>query len=107
MVPAEWVEKTTQGDKPCDDWYRYLWHQNPPARLGTQDPACDALFCAPTAYADLPPDTFFAEGINGQFIFIIPSTDMVVVRLANDGPGSENWDDYAVEFLRLMIEAVM
>ena len=107
IVPAEWVDKTTQGDKPCDDWYRYLWHQNPPARLGTQDPACDALFCPPTAYADLPPDTFFAEGINGQFIFIIPSADMVVVRLASDGAGAENWDEYATEFLKLILDAVM
>ena len=107
IVPAEWVEKTTQGDAPCEDWYRYLWHQNPPARLGAQPADCDALFCPPTAYADLPPDTYFAEGINGQFIFIIPSADMVVVRLANDGPGSDNWDEYATEFLTLMLDAVM
>ncbi|HET6334587.1 MAG TPA: serine hydrolase, partial [Polyangiales bacterium] len=107
IVSEAWVDKTTQGPEPCTDWYRYLWHQNPPARLGAQGPDCEALHCAPTAYADLPPDTFFAEGINGQFIFVIPSTDMVVVRLANDGAGSENWDEYATEFLRLILEAVM
>jgi CubicO group peptidase (beta-lactamase class C family) len=107
IVPQAWVEKTTQGSEPCTDWYRYLWHQNPPSRLGTQDPSCDELHCPPTAYADLPPDTFFAEGINGQFIFIIPSADMVVVRLANDGPGSEHWDEYAAEFLKLILDAVM
>jgi CubicO group peptidase (beta-lactamase class C family) len=107
IVPAEWVDFTTQGEAPCDDWYRYLWHQNPPVRLGTQDAACDALFCTPTAFVDLPPDTFFAEGINGQFIFIVPSADMVVVRLANDSPGSEHWDDYAREFLTLMLEALL
>lgn len=107
IVSEAWVDKTTQGPEPCTDWYRYLWHQNPPARLGTQPATCGDLHCPPTAYADLPPDTFFAEGINGQFIFIIPSTDMVVVRLANDGPGSETWDEYAAEFLRLMLDAVM
>jgi CubicO group peptidase (beta-lactamase class C family) len=107
IVSEAWVDKTTQGPEPCTDWYRYLWHQNPPSRLGMQPASCADLHCPPTAYADLPPDTFFAEGINGQFIFIIPSADMVVVRLASDGAGSENWDDYAVEFLRLMLDAVM
>ena len=84
-----------------------LWHQNPPVRLGTQDPACDALFCPPTAFADLPTDIFFAEGVNGQFVFVIPSADMVIVRLANDGPGSEHWDEFAVALLTAMLDAVM
>jgi hypothetical protein len=30
----------------------------------------------------------------------------VVVRLANDGAGSEKWDDYAVQFLGLMLDAI-
>jgi CubicO group peptidase (beta-lactamase class C family) len=107
IVPAEWVDKTTQGDKPCEDWYRYLWHQNAPTRLGTQPADCDALFCPPTGYEDLPGDTYFAEGVNGQFIFIMPSVDMVVVRLASDGAGSENWDEYATGFLKLILDAVM
>jgi CubicO group peptidase (beta-lactamase class C family) len=107
VVSEAWVDQTTQGPEPCEDWYRYLWHQNPPVRLGAQPDSCTELHCTPTEYADLPPDMFFAEGINGQFIFVIPSTDMVVVRLANDAPGSEYWDEYAAEFLRLMLEAVM
>jgi CubicO group peptidase (beta-lactamase class C family) len=107
IVPAAWVDKTTQGDAPCDDWYRWLWHQNPPVRLGIQAPGCDALFCAPTAFADIPPDAFFAEGVNGQFVFVVPSADMVIVRLANDSPGSEHWDDFAREFLGSMLDAVM
>ena len=107
LVPAAWVAETTHGDAPCDDWYRFLWHQNPPVRLGTQDPDCDALFCPPTAFADLPADIFFAEGVNGQFIFVIPSADMVIVRLANDSPGSEHWDELAQRMLTAMLEAVM
>jgi hypothetical protein len=83
-----------------------LWHQNPPVRLGKQDPACDSLFCQPTAFANLPPDTFFAEGVNGQFVFILPSVDMVIVRLAADSPGSEYWDQFAEGFLGKMLEAV-
>jgi CubicO group peptidase (beta-lactamase class C family) len=106
VVPESWVELTTHGDDPCTDWYRYLWHQNPPVRLGTQDPSCPSLFCQPTEFANLPPDAFFAEGVNGQFVFIVPSADMVIVRLANDGPGSEHWDSFAAGFLGLMLDAV-
>jgi hypothetical protein len=76
-------------------------------RLGAQPAACDALFCQPTMFADLPADTFFAEGVNGQFIFIMPSVDMVVVRLAADGAGSENWDEYAAGLLKHVLDAVM
>ena len=32
-------------------------------------------------YADLPADTFAAEGIQGQTTFIIPSRKLVIVRL--------------------------
>ena len=106
IVPESWVALTTHPEDPCVDWYRYLWHQNPPVRLGTQDPACDSLFCQPTELANLPPDTFFAEGVNGQFVFIVPSADMVIVRLANDSPGSEHWDTFAKDFLGLMLDAI-
>jgi CubicO group peptidase (beta-lactamase class C family) len=106
IVPEDWVALTTVPEDPCTDWYRYLWHQNPPVRLGTQDPACPSLFCQPTDFANLPPDTFFAEGVNGQFVFIVPSADMVIVRLANDSPGSEHWDELAKDFLGLMLDAV-
>jgi CubicO group peptidase (beta-lactamase class C family) len=106
IVPESWIAFTTQAVDPCVDWYRFLWHQNAPVRLGPQDPACDSFFCAPASFANLPPDAFFAEGINGQFIFIVPSADLVIVRLANDGAGSENWDNYAREFLGLMLDAI-
>ena len=107
IVPAAWVKLTTQGDDPCTDWYRYLWHQNPPVRLGTQDPSCGSLFCPPTALANLPPEAFFAEGVNGQFIFVVPSADMVIVRLAADGPGSEKWDEFAKGFLSAVLDAIV
>jgi CubicO group peptidase (beta-lactamase class C family) len=106
VIPRDWVEKTTRGAAPCDDWNQWLWHVNPPVRLGKQDPACDSLYCPPTDLADLPPDAFFAEGVNGQFLFVIPSSDMVVVRLANDTPGLEHWDEFARGFLGAVLDAV-
>jgi CubicO group peptidase (beta-lactamase class C family) len=33
---------------------------------------------------DVPKDVYFADGFQGQRVFIIPSHDMVVVRLGYD-----------------------
>jgi CubicO group peptidase (beta-lactamase class C family) len=106
VVPADWIARTTQAKDVCVDWNQYLWHVNPPVRLGTQPARCDALFCPPTAFADLPADAYFAMGINGQFMIIVPSADLVVVRLANDMPGSERWDAYARDFLGALLDAI-
>jgi CubicO group peptidase (beta-lactamase class C family) len=107
VVPASWVEHTTQADDRCTDWYKYLWHINPPIRLGDADPDCGALAdCPPVTLADLPPDAFFAQGIFGQFIFVVPSADLVVVRIANDVPGAEGWDRHARGLLTRLLDAV-
>jgi CubicO group peptidase (beta-lactamase class C family) len=106
VVPAEWIDRTTQAGKPCQDWNQWLWHVNPPLRLGAQSPDCDSLFCLPTDIADLPPEGFFAEGVNGQFVFVLPSADLVIVRLANDMPGSEHWDEFARGFLSAILDAL-
>ena len=108
VVSKEWVERVSQADDPCVDWYRYLWHVNPPIRLGEGDPSCPEMgTCPPLDLADIPPDTFFAEGINGQFMFVIPSADMIAVRLGSDGGGVETWDAAAREFLGKVLGAVL
>jgi CubicO group peptidase (beta-lactamase class C family) len=106
VVPADWVARTTRAQDPCADWYRFLWHVNAPIRLGEQDPACPTMYCPPTDFANLPSDAFFAEGINGQFVMIVPSVDLVVVRLASDSPGIEYWDTYARELLEKVLDAI-
>lgn len=106
IVPADWVTQTTQPVDRCDDVYRDLWHINAPVRLGVADPNCSEIIgCAPLAFANIPADTYFAEGVVGQFIFVIPSQDLVVVRLAQDDAGSENWDEWAREFLLRLLDA--
>jgi CubicO group peptidase (beta-lactamase class C family) len=106
IVPAEWVARTTQPVDRCAGVYRYLWHINAPIRLGVADPACTEIIgCPPLAVADLPADAYFAEGVLGQFIFVIPSQDLVVVRLAQDDAGSEHWDEWAREFLLRLLAA--
>lgn len=107
VVPEEWVTFTTQAVDPCEDRYRYLWHINMPLRLAETDPSCaDFPYCPPTVFANLPQSGFFAEGVFGQFIFVLPSADIVVARVAQDDFGSEYWDEYARGFLELLLDAV-
>jgi hypothetical protein len=44
--------------------------------------------------------------VNGQFVFVVPSADLVIVRLANDQAGSEHWDEFARGFLGAMLDAI-
>jgi CubicO group peptidase (beta-lactamase class C family) len=107
VVPGDWVDFTTRAKDPCSEQYRYLWHINLPLRLGeTSDDCGDFPSCDVTAFGNYPSDAFFAEGIQGQFIFIAPSMDLVVVRGASDQFGSEYWDEYAKEFLTKVLDAV-
>lgn len=107
VVPADWVARTTQPEDRCTEQYRYLWHINPPIRLGTPDPDCaEIIGCRPTKLAELPGDIFFAEGAFGQGIYIIPSQDIVAVRLAMDPLDSALWDEVSRTFLSLILDAV-
>lgn len=107
IVPEQWIDFTTQVKDRCAERYRYLWHVNPPLRLAETDPNCaDFPDCPPTKIANLPGNAFFAEGITGQFIFVVPSADIVVARLATDANGSDYWDEYARGFLELLLDAV-
>jgi CubicO group peptidase (beta-lactamase class C family) len=119
LVPAKWVDDTTRqrGDKDaepdpdvCQDWYYYLWHINLPNRLGSgvADPNCATQFCTSTQYANLPPDGYFAEGLAGQYVFVIPSADLVLVRLADDGySGIEIWDADVAGMVERVLDALL
>lgn len=106
IVPGSWIDFTTRAKDACHDEYRYLWHINPPVRLGDQDPSCAFPTCPPTSFANLPADGFFAEGITGQFVFVVPSADLVVVRLAQDDFGSEYWDDGGRDLLSGVLDSI-
>lgn len=107
VVPRAWVDFTTVPEDACKERYRYLWHVNPPLRLAKTDPSCaDFPNCPPTELANLPRDGFFAEGVAGQFIFVFPSADLVVARVAADDLGSDYWDEYAAGFLDRIFAAL-
>jgi CubicO group peptidase (beta-lactamase class C family) len=108
VVPGDWIDFTTRAVDACKEQYRYLWHINLPQRFGTFDENCaDFPSCVPTAFGDYPSDAFFAEGIRGQFIFIVPSRDLVVVRNASDAMGSEFWDEYGQAFLTKVLDSIL
>ncbi len=83
VVPIAWVKATTSPSQPHNRAYGYLWW------LNEQQPALDAMMTpfsgrmSPVA----PPDMFAARGFGNQFIDVIPSLDMVVVRFGKDPVG--------------------
>ena len=96
IVSEEWVEKATKTDPGVAMWqaYGYLWHVNLPLRLkwsGSRE-----------SRKDIPADGYMAEGVLGQNIFIIPSKDLVIVRVANETKGSMD----LVKFLNIVLSGI-
>jgi len=71
------------------DAYGYLWHVNLPLRLNAKD-------------SNVPTDGYMAEGIMGQNILIIPSKDLVIVKVAN----SQSRGMDLVKFLTPVLDAI-
>ena len=72
VVSEEWVEKSTRTDPTVRMWnaYGYLWHVNLPVRLRAWN-------------SGIPSDSYMAEGVLGQNIFVIPSHNLVIVKVAD------------------------
>ena len=72
ILPEDWVRKTTQpAAAAAQQEYGYQFWLN-----GIQDKKTGRRI-----FADVPADMFYADGYGGQYIFIIPSKKLVVVRL--------------------------
>jgi CubicO group peptidase (beta-lactamase class C family) len=81
VVPEDWVEESieqSQWENPGYGYYWWLLH-----------------------FPDVPEDMFFADGFQTKRIYVIPSLDIVAVRI---GQGDDEWDDNA--FLKPIVEAV-
>lgn len=61
IVPAEWIAESL-ASSPAYEGYGYQWWL-----IGNEDDR-------------LPADTYAAQGHDGQFIYVVPSLDLVVVR---------------------------
>lgn len=80
ILPDGWVTLTTTGSPS----YGALWWLNKGAAAGeTADEKIAAGGSGKTRrYPQVPADCYACEGYEGQYIWVIPSLDLVVVRLA-------------------------
>ena len=71
VVPASWVQESTQADKAKGDdgWYKYQWWLTENSKQGE----------------------YMAQGTLGQYIYVNPARQVVIVRLGKDGGGT-NWE---------------
>ncbi len=85
IVPAEWVAESTRFSQLLNPVYGYLWWLN----------------TAGLWWPNVPADAFAASGLNEKKIYVVPSLDIVAVRLGSAQP---TWDDNA--FLGLICASV-
>lgn len=90
ILPENWIADSSIPGHPLIDFYGYMWWLAPTLREYEG--------------SNVPADTIIAWGIGLQQIFVIPSKDLLVVRLAND---HYILDWLEVEFLRPIINAIM
>jgi CubicO group peptidase (beta-lactamase class C family) len=87
VVPSAYVTETLQPSQNLNRAYGFLWW------LNGQTPAIDAMGQAWSGQmvSFAPPDLFAARGFGNQFIDVIPSLDLMVVRFAPD-PATGQFD---------------
>lgn len=73
VISQEWVQDSTRPSQLRNPFYGYLWWLN-------------TLQVMP----DVPGDAYAAMGLNERRIYVVPSLDLVVVRL---GSGEPSWSD--------------
>ena len=90
ILPEGWVGYTTTPVTfaPQRQYGAHFW-----LNTGEADDPADRPF------PDAPTDTYFAQGFDGQNIFIIPSYDLVVVRLGTTTPGNFDQNQFLSEVL--------
>jgi CubicO group peptidase (beta-lactamase class C family) len=91
LVSADWVHDSTQPVNGLVEYYGYQWW-------------FPAAFANYTAY-DIPDDTFIAVGLYIQRIYVVPSHNLVIVRVGNDG-GNQDKPWHTLKFLELILQAI-
>lgn len=84
VLPEGWVRWTTAGES-----YGGMWWLNH-GTLGKR------------RHPELPEDCFACEGYEGQYLWVIPSKDVVIVRLACENGSKLNPDTFVPEVLRAL-----
>lgn len=93
VLPTDWVQYSRTATPPppgnAPDFGAHLW-------LRVPEPFYSRFGERPT----LPPDTFHFVGYQGQFVSVIPSRKLVVVRLGLSAPWSWDQEEFLVRLLR-------
>ncbi len=76
VVSADYVDRATRPSQALNPFYGYLWWLN----------------TAGLAMPDVPADAYAAMGFQEKRIYVVPSLDLVAVRLGDPAPA---WDDNA------------
>lgn len=87
ILPEGWVAKSTKAVSPDKRGYGYqIW-------LNTGSDS------SVKHYPSAPSDMFYADGFEGQFIFVIPSKKLVIVRLGLTPYNNFNTDQFLYDLL--------
>jgi CubicO group peptidase (beta-lactamase class C family) len=89
LVPDSWIRESLAPASPSVTWYGFQWWLTPSFSNDPRNP--------------VPADTFAAQGLYLQKIFVVPSRDLVVVRVGTD-QGPSTWSD--TEFLGRILSSI-
>lgn len=86
IVSEEWVRRSTVFDKNLNNFiYSYQWWHTVDARPLIEGEQTAGLYRISTAaegkYLITPGPDFYAQGILGQFVYVYPTKNMIVVRM--------------------------
>ena len=79
VVPAGWFVTSASASQELNTAYGYLWWHNSNGRRPTR--SGEVVDDGSYAWPDAPSDTFSAEGTASQLVIVVPSEDLVIVRL--------------------------
>ena len=101
IVPEEWIKKSTTVNKNTKDYfYTYQWWHNVEwAKTNDTTKVTETGLSKKVSHTDkngktvnylqIPSNDFYAEGLLGQFIYVYPGKNIIIVRLGKQA--KVNW----------------
>jgi CubicO group peptidase (beta-lactamase class C family) len=97
IIPSQWIDDGTKVYSATNvgSGYGYLWWTSFPNHSLAFPQGQGSTVARSAVY--LPPGSYFAWGNGGQFVFIIPSDDLIIVHLARMGAEADDSHKNGVE----------